>query len=339
VESEGPTIQEGTFCTFGDRPASFRVAFASCASTGSESSIFRAIAATQPDLFVHMGDFHYEDITRNDGRLFRQAYDRVLTSASQAYLYRSVAIAYIWDDHDFGGNASNGTAASGPAALSAYRQMVPHYPLEAEGRHGIYQAFNIGRVRFILTDSRSQATPSKGDPGVRTMLGKHQFEWLKAQFSAAENAPLVIWVNSVPWIVKEKSGSDSWGSYSVERQEIANHISRVGLTRRLVMLSGDAHMFAIDDGTHSNYATDASRGKPAFSVIQAAPLDRRTSKKGGPYSHGVSRRKGQFGMLRVSDDGNALRIDISGHDKSGKPILGQRLALDCSAGECRASPR
>ena len=31
------------------------------------------------------------------------------------------------------------------------------------------------------------------------------------------------------------------------------------------MLSGDAHMVAIDDGTHSNYATGTGRGRRASS--------------------------------------------------------------------------
>jgi alkaline phosphatase D len=339
VESDGPVIGEGRFCTFADGPFSFRVAFASCAKTGSDSPVFDAIRAAQPDLFVHMGDFHYENITRNDPQRFLQAYDAVLTAASQSRLYRSVPIAYTWDDHDFGGNNSNRSAASRPAALGAYRQMVPHYPLQEEGVDGIHQGFNIGRVRVILTDARSQRPPGRGDPGTRSLLGERQLEWLKSQFSDAASAPFVIWVNSVPWISKTGSGSDDWGAYSGEREEIANHIVRVGLAHRLVMLSGDAHMVAIDDGAHSNYATGAAGKGPGFPVIHAAPLDRRTTEKGGPYSHGVSRRNGQFGLLQVTDDGIELRVELSGHDMKGALIPGMRLRLVCSRTGCRVSDR
>ena len=142
-----------------------------------------------------------------------------MASPTQGRLYRSVPIACTWDDHDFGGNGSGASSAAKLAALAVYCQVVPHHSLFDDGRQGIYQAFTIGRVRVVMTD-----------------------------------APLVIQVNTVPWIAPPGSGSDNWGSYAPEREEIANHIAALGLTRRLLMLSGDAHMVAIDDGTHSNYA-------------------------------------------------------------------------------------
>jgi phosphodiesterase/alkaline phosphatase D-like protein len=53
------------------------------------------------------------------------------------------------------------------------------------------------------------------------------------------------------WIAKRnESTREGWAPYARERRRIADHIVRLGLTRRLVMLSGDAHMLALDDGTH-----------------------------------------------------------------------------------------
>jgi hypothetical protein len=166
------------------------------------------------------------------------------------------------------------------------------------------------------------------------MLGAAQLRWLKDQLSAAASAPLVIWVNTVPWIATAGPGSDNWGSYAREREEIANHIDGLGLTRRLLMLSGDAHMVAIDDGTHSNYATGPGRGRPGFVVMHAAPLDRRTSEKGGPYSHGISRQRGQFGLADVADDGRQLTVELTGRDQSGAIIPRMRLAVTCDGGAC-----
>jgi hypothetical protein len=72
-----------------------------------------------------------------------------------------VPIAYIYDDHDYGGNDSDGNAPSKPAALSAYKSFVPHYSLASPNGEAIYQAFTIGRVRILLTDSRSESYPSQ----------------------------------------------------------------------------------------------------------------------------------------------------------------------------------
>jgi alkaline phosphatase D len=335
VEEVGSAAVTGSFRTFGEGPWSFRIAFSACADTGSASAVFDAIRHARPDLFLHTGDIHYEDITRNEPDRFRAAFDAVMRSPAQSRLYRSVPIAYTWDDHDFGGNGSDASSAAGPAALAVYRQFVPHYPLEADGRTGTHQAFTIGRVRVIMTDSRSQRTPGRVTPQRRSMLGPAQLTWLKDQLSRAVDAPLVIWVNTVPWIASPSSGSDNWGSYAREREEIANHIDALGLTGRLLMLSGDAHMVAIDDGTHSNYATGTGRGRRGFVVMHAAPLDRKTSEKGGPYSHGISRQRGQFGLVEVTDDGRKLSVELSGRARSGARLPAMRLALSCDGPACR----
>jgi hypothetical protein len=188
-----------------------------------------------------------------------------------------------------------------------------------------------------MTDERSQRTSHWIAPRTRSMLGTRQLQWLKEQLSAAAGAPLVVWVNTVPWIAKAGSFSDTWGSYDAEREDIANHIHRLGLTRRVVMLSGDAHMVAIDDGTHSNYATGTGNTGPGFPVMHAAPLDRSTSEKGGPYSHGTSRQRGQFGLLEVADDRRMLKVELSGHDKAGGLIPGMRLTLTCTARGCETA--
>jgi phosphodiesterase/alkaline phosphatase D-like protein len=324
----------GTFRTFREGAWSFSVAFASCAVTGSRNAIFDTVRTLRPDLFVHTGDFHYEDIGRDDPAAYRHAYDAVLGSPVQGRLFRSVPVAYTWDDHDFGGNNANGSSRSRPAVQAVYRQFVPHYALDDDGG-GIQHAFTMGRVPVIVTDSRSYRSSSRGEARLRTILGPRQRTWLKDKLGAAAGAPLVIWVNSVPWIARATSGADNWGAYAAEREEIANHVASLGLTRRLLVLSGDAHMVAIDDGTHSNYATGTGRGQRGFVVMHAAPLDRRTSEKGGPYSHGISRERGQFGLVDVTDDGQKLSIELSGRDRAGARIPGMVLALSCDGQACR----
>lgn len=337
LEVAGSPSLYGALRTFGNGPSNARIAFASCAETGSRSPVFDAIRVADPDLFVHMGDLHYEDISGNDPSRFRRAYEAVLGSPIQAALYRNVPIAYMWDDHDFGANNSDASSPSRPAALEVYRQFVPHYPIDVDGADGIQQAFQIGRVRVILTDSRSRRhPPTRASRG--SVLGPRQLEWLKGQLTAAADAPLVVWVNTVPWIAGRGAGGDTWAAYGAEREEIATEIDRLGLTRRLVMLSGDAHMVAIDDGTHSNYAPSRQGRAPGFVVMHAAPLDRATSVKGGPYSHGVVRHRNQFGLMDVADDGQVLRVELTGRDVEGHVLPGMRLALRCADGACVQAP-
>jgi hypothetical protein len=85
------------------------------------------------------------------------------------------------------------------------------------------------------------------------------------------------------------------------------------------MVSGDAHMVAIDDGTNSDFTTD---GAPGFPVIHAAALDRPGAVKGGPYSHGTVTGGGHFGVLAVDDRGDStVTVTISGRTWEGDVLM------------------
>lgn len=329
----GPAL-EGQFRTFAEGPFSFRVLFASCAKTGSTSPVFDAMRERRADLFIHMGDLHYEDIRRNDVSRFRKAYLRVHGSAPQSALFRSLPIAYTWDDHDYGPNDSDRQSPSRAAALEAYRRFVPHYPLAGGPDEPIHQAFTLGRVRFLMTDVRTARAPRKTPEAERTMLGREQVAWLEAELDEARSAALVVWVNTVPWITKQnESTREGWAPYAGERRRLADHIVRLGLTRRLVMLSGDAHMLALDDGTHSQYSTLPGAPARGFVVAHAAPMDRRPSKKGGPYTCPPVAHNGQYGVMDVADDGARVTVRLQGmRGRTVVPGVTLDLAIQGSGG-------
>src|SRR5207247_2718365 len=131
----------------------------------------------------------------------------------------------------------------------------------------IWQSFAVGRVKFILTDLRSQRDePKKKDNAEKSMLGAKQKEWFKSELLAANGKyPLICWVSSVPWIGdvgkspyraiktnqfgyfhhtnlvestsrtnrnRAPSDEDHWSVYSAERRAIADcgkdtHIQRL----------------------------------------------------------------------------------------------------------------
>ena len=165
----GRDERTGRFRTFADGPFSFAFAFGSCASTGSSNAVFDVIRRRHPHFFLHLGDFHYANIAVDDPWRFRDASNRVLRSPRQSALYRETPIVYVFDDHDFGLDDSDGTSVTKGAAQRVYRERVPHYPLPLSavpagvpgaGPIGpIAQAFTVGRARVIVTDTRSERTP------------------------------------------------------------------------------------------------------------------------------------------------------------------------------------
>ncbi len=321
VDGRLDVARRGTFRTPLDGPQSFTFAFGACARTGSSHPVFTTIGRHDPLFLLHLGDLHYENIHKNEPAVYVRAFDVVLGSASQSRLYRGVPVAYVWDDHDFGGNNSDSASSSRPAAQLAYRQMVPHYPLPASaGGRAIYQAFTIGRVRFILTDSRSEKTPRQSPDGpAKTLLGKAQKEWLKRELLAARDRyPLIVWANTLPWIAKANAGADHWGGYATERMELARFIED-NAVEQLVMLSGDAHMLAIDDGRNNR---PTAGGEPGFPVFHAGAFDQRGSVKGGPYSSGTFPGPGHFGLMTVEDDGGeTVTVRWSGRDHRDRELL------------------
>jgi PhoD-like phosphatase len=309
----------GRFRTAPAGPRSITVAVAACARTGSNGAVFDAIRAVHPDLYVVEGDLHYGNVTDTDPGTFLRLYDRVLTAPAQAALYRSVPVAYVWDDHDYGTNDADADAPSREAARAAYRQAVPHHPLPAGSRSGaIYQAFTMGRVRFVLTDTRSERSGT-------SMLGRRQLAWLLNELrTAGRTHGLVVWVNPDPWIAPAEPGRDDWGGYAEERQLIADAIAELG-THNFVMLSGDAHMVALDDGTNSDYSRAGGGG---FPVLHAAALDRPGEVKGGPYSEGTFPGGGQFGTLAVHDHGgDRVTLDLAGRDWTGRTLVARSFQL------------
>lgn len=307
-----------SFRTFAAGPQDLVIVGGSCARTGSNGAVFDRIVQAEPDLFISLGDMHYASLDSTDPDDHLDQYAHALSQPGQAALYGSVPTAYVWDDHDFGPNNSDSTSPSRVAAAEAYRQAVPNYGVAAGTDSSIAQAFSVGRVRFVLTDTRSQRTDE-------TILGPPQLDWLLSELTtSAHTHAVVVWVNPTPWISDAEEAGDDWSNYPAERRRVADAIAAAGIDN-LVMVSGDAHMVAIDDGTNSGFASDGSRG---FPVLHVAALDRPGSFKGGPYSHGAVEGPGQFGRLDIDDDGgDVVTVRLSGHNWEGDELLSYEFEL------------
>jgi hypothetical protein len=81
-------------------------------------------------------------------------------------------------------------------------QVVPHYPLALSSERCIAQSFGVGRVKFILTDLRSDRDAvTNRDDAAKTTMGPCQKERFKSQLLEANGRyPLICWVSTVPWI-------------------------------------------------------------------------------------------------------------------------------------------
>jgi hypothetical protein len=317
VDGELDLVRTGRFHTFPEGRSSFVFTIGACARVGSNGSVFDTIRSEDPLFHLITGDFHYGDIPDDDRERYDEVIDLTLRQPAQAALYRSTSVAYVWDDHDYGANDADSFSPSRLAALAAYQANVPSYEL-ATPVSPIYQRFDVGRVRFLLTDARSGRIPGQ------SMLGGEQLSWLLDQLvAAASEQALVVWVNPVPWVAEEEDGADHWGGYAEERRLIADTIADHQIDN-LLMISGDAHMVAIDDGTNTDFS---SAGTGGFPLMHAAPLDRPGSIKGGPYSHGAIADSGQYGVVEVDDSGEAITVQLRAMRYDGEQLLSYRFTV------------
>lgn len=308
------------------QPSNFSFAFASCADNRSNHLVFDAISDDKPLFFIHMGDIHYGNIEIADSSAFHYMFDMVFDSPRQARMFRNMPVVYMFDDHDFGPNNAEKNSPSRNVSIHAFLEAVPSYPLsEYSSSYTRYKpgdafdekmeypsthfAFTIARVRFIVTDTSSlKVTNNRGG---LTALGIRQLRWLCQELTnASKTHGLVVWVTTMPWLVQY----DKWAVFVDERKVISETIRREKINEKLIMLSGDAHMLAVDDG---------SNVLGSFPVFQAAALDAKPTSKGGPYSHGIIPGRGQYGWIDIQDNGvkicvlfNGLQVDgLSGEKR------------------------
>ncbi|MBI4751705.1 MAG: alkaline phosphatase family protein [Acidobacteria bacterium] len=319
---DGRAAQEGTGGAFQTFPepgtqTDFRFAFSSCSKSDwffhSPAPEAYAAITQEPGLlfFAHLGDLYYDIHERDIPGRFKK-YDSVLSRKEIKALFQKLPVVYGWDDHDFLGNNAEGDASdesrsARKTALEAYSIYVPHHEF-ASPSDGLFQSFQIGNVMFLLTDTRFNKTSRNSSGGTgKTILGRNQKLWLKNKLLEGKSKDLIIWANSVPWIGDPENGLDFWAGYAVERKELADFVKQNQINN-VCMISGDAHMLAIDDGSHHTYTTPDSQGNQGgFPVFQAAALESPASEKGGDYSighedgtagGGIGERR-QYGLFEV----------------------------------------
>ena len=332
-EADGTNVASGqgeakTLPTDGSA-ASFRVVAASCVDNDENPTAMSYVAgltgANKPVLHVMLGDMHYEDgrdaagILTEAGR--RGHLDNLLSFSNQASIYSKIPFVYMWSDHDYLGNGSYpGTSPSGnTAAQNVYRERMPHYPLQTSD--GLYHAKRIGRVWFIFLDGRSYRTVHTAtDNTSKTMLGATQKAWFKQFLLDHPDEAKVVTVENT-WH-SSISTADGWSRYNTERTELADFFSTNNI-KNLLILHGDMHAIAADDGTN----VPTARGGPMVKVFCASPWHQSSSwkitdgvdvyQRGPEPADGVANTE-RFGLIDIADSGGAnIGVTLSAKTNTG----------------------
>lgn len=304
------------------QPASFTVGMATCAGSSSSypgvpGSLVAARLSNHPvfdtirlkalaedwALFIHGGDLHYYDIGSgvhvpgHDLATYRRAYDDVLLQPRQHALYRNVATAYMYDDHDFGPDNADSTSPGRLNAMQVYQERVPHHQRGASGPQAPnYQSFQIGRVLFVMWDVRADRHPGTG-----TMLGAAQKAWFESILTSSTARVLVL-VNPSQW--DADTFTDAWAGFPQERAEIVGMLAAPGgdtsknWLPRMCIAQGDHHALGIS----------SSNLWGGFPIFQFASLDSGPGADQAWRDVGSLPGRAMFGTLEVEDTGSSVTV-------------------------------
>jgi alkaline phosphatase D len=227
--------------------------------------------------------------------MFRSLYDPAQMPELVTRILRAFPIAHVWDDHDYGANNTNRTWKFRDQANQAFREYTPAYSLPAPSLKGIWQRFTYGALaEFFLLDLRSQRDRNTDDDNeFKSMLegdpigDSGQLKWLKDGLrDSAATWKFVL--STVSWNPTAKKGTpghyDNWAGFTNEQNALIGWIAANGI-KNVVILSGDAHMGALDNGFWAVYPEMVT---PAANFTGATPyscdnLDERGNWSAGTY--------------------------------------------------------
>ena len=327
-----------------------RIAFGSCANQDRPQPVWEAVVATQPELFLFLGDNVYADTEDID--VLRATYQRLGKQPGFQKLKQTCPVLATWDDHDFGANDAGGEYPKKRESQQVFLDFFDVPKGDPRRRQeGVYQARVFGpvgkRVQIILLDTRYFRSPLKkgfkaGEPGdgrrgvylpntdpQATMLGEQQWKWLGEQLRMPAELRLI---GSSIQFVADEHGSEKWGNFPRERQRLLQ-LLRETKAAGVVVLSGDRHLAEISrlpagDKNGPGYAlydvTSSSLNVPSGNLTKAGT---RFANEINSYRVGLTYFEANFGTIAINWEQAEPVIRLQVRDTEGDVVLQQKVTL------------
>jgi hypothetical protein len=299
--------------------AEFSFIYGSCSEVFNgrwPSRIYTAGRNDNPLFMLHSGDFGYPNYTSDDIRVQRTyGLRQMFANPNLASLLRVCPLVLSYDDHDSAKNNADydtlhisGTTAQIIAnTVQHHEEMLPHYDYLEPGT--IAQVIDVGRVRFIVPDTRvgrrhlygtilGNGTQPPGSWDQLTDLTAVQLPSLDD-----DNMRLGVLVIATTW---QSVFGDSYPAVAPDEQAaICDAIADLGTP--VLLLTGNSHMGGFDDGENSDFSTERNM---AMAHILSSGWDQpNTIEDDGPYAvNGVDRRvmfhPNLYALIEIDDTGS-----------------------------------
>lgn len=259
-----------------------------------DSTLIEQVVATEPELFVAIGDFPYTDDGPPAMTLaeYRARHAALRTAPAMRRLFEVMPVRAIYDDHEFRNDWDTRRALDEPERFAAAMQAWDEFfPLRAPSGSVRYRSWRWGAhvEGFLLDCRRFRSANDAVDDATKTMLGDTQRAWITDAL-ARSTATFKLVFTSVP--LDFGIGVDHWAGFTTEREQLLAAL--VGIPG-ILFISADQHYFASYEHAHG------------VREIQVGPIARGIGEP-GPVAPGVRFRSHQYnaGIFEAGPDG--LRV-------------------------------
>jgi alkaline phosphatase D len=315
-----------------------RIGFGSCADEDKPQPVWEAVVASEPDLFVMLGDNVYADTT--DMAQMRAAYAKLAAKPGFQKLRADTPVLATWDDHDYGANDAGSEYPMKEESKQIFLDFFGE-PADSErrSRPGIYGAWTWEaeehRLQVILLDCRTFRTrlAEVVDKDARkaqkmgvyqplregTMLGEDQWRWLEQQLRAPADLRLI---GTSTQLLGEFNGYEAWANLPHERERMLRLLEETGAGVNAILLSGDTHwgeLSRVRNGDHDLYEVTSSGLTETWPTF-------------GPNEHRVGEpfTLANFGLVTIDWDAGPL-VTLEVRDVGGEVQITQEVKLPTPA--------
>jgi alkaline phosphatase D len=226
------------------------IAFISCMKdkyVDMQKQMWPLVAQEKPDLIFFTGDTSYTDREQNSDkskpspteieRLWRR-YGETRESLVFFYMKTLIPTIALWDDHDYGGNNSDGTLPYKADSKAVFDSYFAQDPMEGLIRGpGVSSYFTAFGQNFFLLDGRYFRSPARIAEAQQTHFGKEQEEWF---FSHIEKSTKPSWIISGDQFYGGYRNGDSFeGDHPEDMVRFINKLKLI--PSPVVFVSGDIH--------------------------------------------------------------------------------------------------
>lgn len=308
---------------------SCKIAFGSCCLQNESQTIWDAVIAAEPDIFVMLGDNVYADST--DPVQIRAAYDQQLLNRDFQKLRERVPVIATWDDHDFGENDSGREHPRKSESKEEFLRFLDE-PLNSSRRRrdGVYTSYMFEnspvKVQIILLDLRWFRTPLKTGPGGNyvpnesedaQLLGDEQWRWLESELRKPADVRIL---GSSIQLVSSTHGWEKWANFPAEKRKLFQMIDELQIDN-LFVISGDMHF-----GELSGEQTPQGR---SIYDLTSSGLNRFEGADGIPNPQRLELfdQDFNFGTLSIQGNYSNIIVTMEIQDRHGRVAFSRQVKI------------